>query len=44
MTKKYQRYIVHQVRNTLKYVADEDRKALQQIKKQFTIPQQNNRA
>ncbi len=28
---EYQRYIVHQVRNTLRYVSDKDKKNLQQI-------------
>lgn len=40
---EYQRCIDHQVRNALKYVADKDRRRLQQILRRYTMQQQKIR-
>lgn len=39
---EYQRCLVHQVRNTLRYVADKDKKNLQLTLKQYTMHLQKN--
>jgi transposase-like protein len=38
---EYQRYLVYQVRNTLKYVSEKDKKSFAADLKKYTMPQQN---